>query len=175
MRRTPGKAAAFAAEVPNSSGTPCVGYETLGEFLKHPYLDAVYICTRPGTNLEIGKQVAAAGKACYVEKPVGRCAEETIQLDEVFRAAGLPLYSAYISRAYERTQALKRLLTEGSIGEKLERVQYTLRGSGGARGIDGQGDLPWRLDPESSSGGLFLDVGCHILDRLDYLLGHWKI
>jgi 1,5-anhydro-D-fructose reductase (1,5-anhydro-D-mannitol-forming) len=171
MRRTPGKASEFAAKVLNASGTKCVGYESLQEFLEHPNLDAIYISTRPGTHLEVGKQVAAAGKACYVEKPVGRCAEETIELDKVFREAGLPLYTAYISRAYERTQALKQLLQDDVIGEKLERIQYTLRGSGGARGMDGKGVLPWRLDPESSGGGLLLDVGCHVLDRIDYLCG----
>jgi predicted dehydrogenase len=171
MRRTPGKAVEFAANVPPGqiTGTKCVGYEDLEEFLRHPGLDAVYISTRPGTHLEIGRQVAAAGKACYVEKPVGRCAQETIELNDIFQKAGLPLYTAYISRAYERTQALRKLLAEGAIGEKLQRIQYTLRGTGGAR--DMEGELPWRLDPSQSGGGLLLDVGCHVLDRIDYLCG----
>ncbi|KAL3925364.1 MAG: hypothetical protein SGILL_000450 [Bacillariaceae sp.] len=168
MRRTPGMAEEFAAKVPTTH-TKCAGYDNLSEFLKHPGLDAVYISTRPGTHLKIGRQVAAAGKACYVEKPVGRCAQETSELVRIFQEAGLPLYTAYISRAYERTQAVRNLLQEGAIGDKLKKVSYTLRGTGGARDMNGA--LPWRLDPAQSGGGLLLDVGCHVLDRIDHLCG----
>jgi 1,5-anhydro-D-fructose reductase (1,5-anhydro-D-mannitol-forming) len=167
MRRTPGKAKEYAAkQVP---GGKCVGYEDIDEFLKHPGLDAVYVSTRPGTHLEICKKVAKAGKACYVEKPVGRCAEEAEEINKVFKDAGLKLYTAYISRAYDRTQKVRTLLSEGAIGDTISNVSYTLVGSGGAR--DMTGDLPWRLDAEQSGGGLIMDVGCHVLDRIDYICG----
>jgi predicted dehydrogenase len=170
MRRTPGKASEFAAKVPVKEGQPsCVGYDNLDDFLKHPGLEAVYVSTRPGTHSEIAKKVAEAGLACYVEKPVGRCAAETIEMTEAFGAKGLPLYTAYISRAYERTQAARKLIKDGKIGDKLVGVTYTLRGTGGAR--DMNQDLPWRLDAIQSGGGLIMDVGCHVLDRIDYLCG----
>lgn len=168
MRRTPGKAQEFAQRVPNDN---CKGYENLDAMLQHPGLQAVYVSTRPGTHLEIGKRVAEAGKACYIEKPVGRCAAETQQLQEIFVERGLPLYTAYISRAYERTQALKRLLhQERVLGDRITDISYTLIGTGGARDMEG-GSLPWRLDASQSGGGLIMDVGCHVLDRIDYLCG----
>ena len=173
MRRTPGKASEFAARVPRTgqgSDRGCVGYDNLYDFLKHPGLEAVYVATRPGTHSEIAKKVAEAGLACYVEKPVGRCAAETRELAEAFDAKGLPLYTAYISRAYERTQALRKLLRDGVIGDKLVQATYTLRGTGGARDMTTK-ELPWRLDASQSGGGLIMDVGCHILDRIDYLCG----
>eukprot|EP00980_Cylindrotheca_fusiformis_P030331 scaffold24660_cov147-Cylindrotheca_fusiformis.AAC.3 len=172
MRRTPGKAKEFAKSIPQKQ-PPCEGYETLEEFLQHPNMDAVYVSTRPGTHLEICKAVANAGKACYVEKPVGRCAQETKEIVDLFQAANLPLYSAYISRAYDRTQAVRKLLQdEDAIGNRLTKVSYTLIGSGGARDMgSGDDDLPWRLDPEQSGGGLIMDVGCHIIDRIEYLCG----
>ena len=72
MRRTPGKATEFAKRVPTKEGKPpCVGYNDLDDFLKHPGLEAVYVATRPGTHASIAKKVAEAGLACYVEKPVG--------------------------------------------------------------------------------------------------------
>jgi len=32
-------------------------------------------------------------------------------------------------------------------------------------------DLPWRFKPDISGGGLFVDLGSHQLDFLDYLFG----
>eukprot|EP00527_Entomoneis_sp_CCMP2396_P006501 CAMPEP_0198140386 /NCGR_PEP_ID=MMETSP1443-20131203/3543_1 /TAXON_ID=186043 /ORGANISM="Entomoneis sp., Strain CCMP2396" /LENGTH=387 /DNA_ID=CAMNT_0043802781 /DNA_START=194 /DNA_END=1354 /DNA_ORIENTATION=- len=172
MRRTPGKAKEFAETmVPKENH--CVGYESLDELLKNPKLDAVYVSTRPGAHLEICTKVAAAGKACYVEKPVGRCTEETQAIIDIFAKANLPLYTAYISRAYDKTQAVRNLLMAGDdcpIGDRLTKVSYTLIGTGGARDMDGE-QLPWRLDAEQSGGGLIMDVGCHVLDRIDYLCG----
>jgi 1,5-anhydro-D-fructose reductase (1,5-anhydro-D-mannitol-forming) len=168
MRRTPGKAAEFASKVP---GGNCVGYETLDDLLQHPGLDAIYVSTRPGTHLDICQKVAAAGKDiyCYIEKPVGRCAQETKEIDRICQAQKLPLYTAYISRAYDRTQVIRQLLREGAIGDRLEQVTYKLVGTGGAR--DMNGELPWRLDAAQSGGGLIMDVGCHVVDRIDYLCG----
>ena len=166
MRRTPGKAAEFASKVP---GGNCVGYDDINTFLAHSGLDAVYVSTRPGTHLEICQKVAESGLACYVEKPVGRCAAETEEITNIFSKAGLPLYTAYISRAYDRTQMTKKMLKEGTIGDRIHKVTYKLVGNGGARDMDG--DLPWRLDPSQSGGGLIMDVGCHVLDRIDYLVG----
>lgn len=169
MRRTPGKAADWAKRVP---GGNCVGYDSLEEFLKHrPLLDAVYVATRPGSHLEVCSRVAKAGiKNVYVEKPVGRCAQETKAIIDAFDAIGGKVYTAYISRAYPRTQTVRQLLEDGAIGSKIVSVSYTLRGSGGARDIDGP-ELPWRFDVAQSGGGLIMDVGCHVLDRLDYWFG----
>lgn len=164
MRRTPGKAKEYAEQVP---GGQCVGYDNLDAFLQHPGLEAVYVATQPGTHLEICKAAAAAGKIVYVEKPVGRSAAETASILE---AVGTDkLYTAYISRAYPRTEAVRNLLREGVIGESITSVSYVLRGSGGARDVDGA--MPWRLDAAQSGGGLIMDVGCHVLDRIDWLCG----
>lgn len=167
MRRTPDKAKEFANKVP---GGNCVGYEDIDAFLSHPDLDAVYVSTRPGTHLEICKKVAQAGKSCYVEKPVGRCAEEAEEITKIFRDAKLKLYTAFISRAYDRTLAVRKLLSEGAIGDRIMSVSYSLVGSGGARDMSGD-SLPWRLDAAQSGGGLIMDVGCHVIDRIDYLCG----
>jgi predicted dehydrogenase len=167
MRRTPGKAKEFATQVP---GGNCVGYEDIESFLKHPGLQAVYVSTRPGTHLEICQKVCEAGKICYVEKPVGRCSAETEKIHKLYEANGIKLYTAYISRAYERTQKVRELLSSGVIGDTVQKVTYNLAGTGGARDMTSS-DLPWRLNATESGGGLIMDVGCHVLDRIDYLCG----
>ena len=164
MRRTPDKAKEFAEQVP---GGTCVGYDTLEAFLQHPGLDAIYVATRPGTHLEICKAVAGTGTILYVEKPVGRSAAETANILQTVGSD--KLYTAYISRAYPRTEAVREMLREGVIGDCITSVSYILRGSGGAR--DMEGPSPWRLDAAQSGGGLIMDVGCHVLDRIDWLCG----
>ncbi|KAL7559743.1 hypothetical protein ACA910_003325 [Epithemia clementina (nom. ined.)] len=168
MRRSPGKAAEWAQRM--VPGGQCVGYDNLDDFLRHDGLDAVYIATPPGQHADICRKVAAAGKAVYVEKPVGRCAAETREIVSCMEAAGKPLYTAYISRAYERTQTLRRLLREGYIGARVESVEYKFQGNIVPHGFD-KDSPPWRLIAEQAGGGEVMDIGCHIVDRIDYLCG----
>ena len=87
----------------------------------------------------------------------------------------IQFYPAYVSRAHERTQYIRNeLLQKNVIGEKITSVTYTQRGSSLARGLNDNADdntIPWRLNAEQSGGGLIMDMGCHILDRMDYLFG----
>lgn len=165
MRRTPGKAKEWASRVP---GGACVGYDRLDDFLQHKGMDAVYVATRPGSHLEIIREVVKIStiQAIYVEKPVGRCAAETREIVRLCTTNSKNLYTAYISRAYERTQKVRQLLPK--VG-KLTEIRYSLKGQGGARNMGGQ--VPWRLNPSDSGGGLIMDVGCHVIDRIDYLVG----
>ena len=39
-----------------------------------------------------------------------RCAEETKAITKLFQDANLPFYTAYISRAYDRTELIKQLI-----------------------------------------------------------------
>eukprot|EP00984_Skeletonema_dohrnii_P001779 scaffold586_cov112-Skeletonema_dohrnii-CCMP3373.AAC.25 len=173
------------------------GYDSINEMIAENIneLDAIYIATPPGVHLENVRQIISALddatttrvddandrkqqssrlKAIYVEKPCGRCAWETrIMIDELHHR-NIQFFPAYVSRAHERTQVVlhKLLSNQSIIGDQVTRVQYVQRGSSFARGLDGdEGILPWRLVAEYSGGGLVMDMGCHVLDRIDYLFG----
>jgi 1,5-anhydro-D-fructose reductase (1,5-anhydro-D-mannitol-forming) len=189
--RTPGKAASWAAE---NGGPNCRGYNHLEDFLADDRIDAYYIATPPGQHVYMAMKVANtivkadnAGAAVYIEKPVGRSYEETATISASLQARGIPLYTAYTSRAYPRTVAVKDLLESGRIGQVVN-ITYRLSGldastlnTGTGRVQDGGLDkekepsksrtLPWRLQADVSGGGLFVDVGCHLLDRLDFIAG----
>ena len=168
------------------------GYDNVNEMIAENIneLDAIYIATPPGVHLENVRQIISALddyatttrvddrkqqqssrlKAIYVEKPCGRCAWETrIMIDELHHR-NIQFFPAYVSRAHERTQVLHKLLSNQSIGDQVRKVMYVQRGSSFARGLDGDG-IPWRLVAEYSGGGLVMDMGCHVLDRIDYLFG----
>jgi 1,5-anhydro-D-fructose reductase (1,5-anhydro-D-mannitol-forming) len=188
--RTPGKAATWIAANTNvnvngvSSASNCRSYDQLEEFLKDDRIDAYYIATPPGQHVYMAMKVATVaadtGAAVYIEKPVGRCYDETATISASLQARGIPLYTAYTSRAHPRTVAVKEALESGRIGQ-LVNISYRLSGAaaqqsrGGLQQVEQQQSeshlLPWRLQADVSGGGLLLDVGCHLLDRIDFMAG----
>src|SRR5690606_8197447 len=67
MRRT----AARAEDYAKRHGVPR-WYDDARALVNDPEVDAVYVATPPGAHLEGVKLAAAAGKPCYVEKPMAR-------------------------------------------------------------------------------------------------------
>jgi 1,5-anhydro-D-fructose reductase (1,5-anhydro-D-mannitol-forming) len=117
-------------------------YDDAAALIADPEVDAVYIATPPSTHAPYALQVAAAG---------------------------VPLFVAYYRRSLPRFQRVKALLAEGAIGTPCA-VHMVLCEP------PRPGHLPpskaaWRLDPAIAGAGLFLDLGSHMLDLLDHLLG----
>lgn len=136
--------------------------------IEHRDVDAVYIATPPGCHLEYALAVARAGKPCYVEKPMARHAAECDEMVAAFAAARQPLFVAYYRRALPRFKEVLRLLDTGELGQ-LMAVNYQYQDERRHRAA--QSRPGWRLDPASSGGGLFVDLGSHVLDLLDFILG----
>ncbi|WP_316978911.1 Gfo/Idh/MocA family protein [Shumkonia mesophila] len=138
------------------------------ELIGHPEVDAVYIATPPNAHSDYALMCAAAGKPALVEKPIATHYEEGAVIVEAFRAAGVPLFVAYYRRAMPHFLKVKQVLDEGTIGApRTVHISHFERpaqpGPGGA--------LNWRVDPTVGGGGIFVDIGCHALDFLDYLFG----
>src|SRR5690606_25038932 len=110
-----------------------------------------------------------AGKPVYVEKPMALDAGECTAMLDASRDAGQPLFVAYYRRALPRFLKVRELLAEGAIGQP-RRVRVQLHRTLDPRYAD-PAALPWRVRPELSGGGLFVDLGSHTLDLLDFLLG----
>jgi len=197
MRRTPNAAQKWIQNNKDRLPDSIKGYDNIKDMihdmsLQGRKLDAIYISSPPGSHLENVRSICTAIdtlpsssssktnnnkiKAVYVEKPCGRCAWETNAMIDELKHRNIKFYPAYVSRAHERTQVLQKLLKDGVIGNKVLNVKYTQVGSSLARGLDDtsskkSSDIPWRLNAKYSGGGLIMDMGCHILDRLDYLFG----
>ena len=111
---------------------------------------------------------ALAGKPAYVEKPMARNHAECRAMVDAFAKANLPLFVAYYRRRLPRFVKAKELIDQERLG-KITGIAYRQSFQGHAR-VDPL-NLPWRLQAEHSGGGLFLDIGSHTLDILDFLLG----
>jgi predicted dehydrogenase len=143
-------------------------YDDAGQLIDDPDVDAVYVATPPGTHLEIALRVAAAGKPAYVEKPMARTYGECCTMQEAFRQAGQKLFVAYYRRGLPRFLKAGELLENGRLG-RITGVSY--RQEMAPPSSDSRIRAGWHLQAEQSGGGLFMDVGCHTLDVLDFLLG----
>jgi predicted dehydrogenase len=87
---------------------------------------------------------------------------------DAFREADQPLFVAYYRRALPRFLKVKEVLDSGRLGDVRSVVCRLTRTANPNLNRD---DLPWRLQAEHAGGGLFLDLGCHTLDILDFLFG----
>jgi predicted dehydrogenase len=87
---------------------------------------------------------------------------------DAFAAAGVPLFVAYYRRAMPRFLKVRDLLAAGVIG-RLSGVAIRYAAPRHC-GVDPEAP-EWRLVPEVSGGGLFIDLGSHGLDLIDFLAG----
>ena len=138
------------------------------DIIHHPDVNAIYIATPPGSHLDYALQACAAGKPAYIEKPMARSGAECRVMTTAFDEAGLPLFVAYYRRALPRFLKAKELIADGAIGI-VTSVDYRFA-TPMHRNLDPQ-NLPWRVVAEDAGGGVFLDLGCHTLDILDFMLG----
>lgn len=131
-----------------------------------PEVDAVYVATPPSSHAEYVRRAAAAGKPVYVEKPMGMTALECEGMIRACERGGVPLFVAYYRRLLPRFTKVERILADGTIGEP-RFVRATLRQPAPSeREREG-----WRFDPEIAGGGLFVDLGSHVLDLFDAWFG----
>lgn len=133
--------------------------------VKDEEVDAIYIATPPGSHLEYTRLAAAHGKPVYVEKPMARTYAESQEMIAVCKAAGVPLFVAYYRRALPRFLAVKDLIANGEIG-KVRFVNVVMY----KKAVPAV-EAGWRVVPEISGGGFFVDLASHQLDLLQFYFG----
>jgi predicted dehydrogenase len=138
-------------------------YDDAEALIGDPEVDAVYIATPPYAHKAYTVLCAQAGKPVYVEKPMGMNFAECREMIEACQAAGVPLFVAYYRRSLPRFLKIKELLDTGAIGD-VRGVRMTLY-------MPLPDVFDWHYTPEVGGGGEFVDMGCHTLDFLDYVLG----
>lgn len=164
MRRDPAKVQDYAARHNVPTWTT-----NARELIEHRDVNAVYVATPPSSHAEYVHMAAAAGKPVYVEKPMAMTILECEGMVHACERAGVALFVAYYRRALPRFEFVRELLNGGAVGEvgEPQLVQSTLFQPVPADpGFSG-----WRWDPTVSAGGLFMDLGSHMLDLFDHWFG----
>lgn len=142
-------------------------YDDAEALIHDSEVDAVYIATPPGFHKEYTLAAAKANKPVYVEKPMARNHQECLDMMDSCANRDVPLFVAYYRRAQPRFLKVKEILDSGVIGTVLTTSSIHLK----KPEILQEGQIPWRLQPELSGGGLFFDLASHTLDLLDFLVG----
>ncbi|HOI53818.1 MAG TPA: Gfo/Idh/MocA family oxidoreductase [Phycisphaerae bacterium] len=135
--------------------------------LNHPEVDIVYVATPPSSHRQYVVAAAEAGKHVLVEKPMGLSATEDREMIAVCEAAGVELFVAYYRRFHPHVLKMKELIDSGRIGRPVSAaIEYAQPPAPGTSWGGG-----WRVQPDVSGGGLFVDVVSHRIDLMVYLLG----
>lgn len=164
MRRNGDKAADYARRhnIPR-------WYDDADALINDRDVDAVYIATPPESHKLYTLKAAAAGKPVYVEKPMAMNSGEVHEMISACRKHEVPLFVAFYRRRLPVFVKVKQLIEEGSIGTPRSFTLVLKRDD--SKNIPDPTNLPWRYIPEISGGGIFVDMGSHQLDILDWILG----
>ena len=131
-------------------------------------IDAVVVSTPNKFLAPISIAALKAGKHVLCEKPMGRSADEALQMAAAAQESGRTLKIGFTLRFQPALRKAHELCEQGELGPLfLVRAVY---GHGGRPGYDRE----WRGNPELSGGGELLDQGVHLLDLSRWFLGDFQ-
>ena len=139
----------------------CRPYTGLQELVDDPAVEAVCVVTPSAHHGAPVRAVARAGKPLFCEKPLGRTLQETEELAEEIRRAGIPCQMGFDRRFDPAVARARELIREGAIGRPVYFLSF-------AR--DPFPPPPWACDPQQG-GGLFIDMLLHDFDLARFLMG----
>lgn len=118
-------------------------------------------------HLEMVQAAAAAGKHVFCEKPVGRSPQETVQIEQAVRRAGVLSWVGYNYRWAPVVQFARQLIRDGKLGSITHyRGRFLVD-----YGSHPDGVLSWRFERERAGFGVLGDLMSHVVDLAQMLAG----
>jgi predicted dehydrogenase len=141
-------------------------YTNYTEFLRHPGLDIVSICSPSGLHTQQGCEAARAGKHLIVEKPIDVSLARADELIAACTSANVRLGVIFQSRFLPAAQRIKRAVEAGQFGKLMMGDAY----------------VKWYRTPEYyadswhgtlalDGGGALINQAIHTLDLLQWIMG----
>lgn len=137
------------------------------EVLNHPDVDVVSICAPNFLHAEIGIAAAKAGKAFWIEKPVGRGVAETKAVEEAANESNVVSTIGFNYRHAPAVEKAKQLIAEGKIG-RVTNIRGVFFADYSA---EPNGALSWRFKRSLAGSGVLGDLMGHLVDLVQYLAG----
>jgi predicted dehydrogenase len=130
----------------------------------------VDICTPGDTHAEIAVAALDAGKHVLCEKPMANSVAEAVAMAEAAERAALRGVRAMVGFSYRRVPALglaRDLVAQGRLG----RVHHVRAVYLQDWIVDPAAPLSWRLDKSKAGSGALGDIGAHVVDAAQFILG----
>lgn len=144
-------------------------YSNGDDLINDSDVNAIYVATPPSSHAYYAIKAMQAGKPVYVEKPMAANYAQCLEMIEVSKQTGVPLFVAYYRRTLPGFLKVKELVDEGLIGTPLMITIKLVRAA--LLSETDKLQSSWRVDPETAGGGLFYDLASHQLDFLDFVFG----
>lgn len=154
----------------------CAAVDDYRDILTDSAIDAVIICSETSRHLELVEATTAAGKAVFVEKPLGMGASDAYAMQRAIDEAGVIFQTGHFMRSMPVYRQLKAWVEAGALGA-ITRIRHSNVHQGAIAAIFDPGRGPyadgwlWMTDPALSGCGGFGDLGAHSLDILMWLMG----
>ena len=147
----------------------CRAAGDVASVLAMPDLDAVIVLSQTNRHEALVRQIARAGKHCFVEKPLGIGLADARNMMQTLDAADVIFHMGYFNRTIPAHRLLKRLIAEQAFGA-ISRMRLVFGSPAAINGVF-RGDWEWMADPKQAGVGAFGDLGTHKLDLLLFLVG----
>jgi predicted dehydrogenase len=144
-------------------------YTDYRELLARRDLDAVTISTTHNAHYPIALAALQRGLHVFCEKPLALNAQQTAILAQVAKQARVKTTVAFTNRWVPEAAYARELLHEGVCGEVFHYNACKMASYGGPGS-----SWMWRADPELAGGGVLFDLGCHVIDLAQWLIGPIK-
>ena len=133
-------------------------------------VDLVDICTPGDTHAEIAIAALGAGKHVLCEKPLANSVAEAEAMVAAADRAAAQGVRAMVGFTYRRVPAIalaRSLVADGRLGEvRHVRAHYLQDWL-----ADPEAPLSWRLDKARAGSGALGDIGAHVVDLTQHILG----
>ena len=132
-----------------------------------PDIDVVDICTPNHLHKEMALAAAAAGKHIYCEKPIGLSGGEAHEIWQAAEAAGVRTAMGFNYTCNPMLELAREMIAGGEIGEV-----YNFRGSYQEDYLSNpQTPFSWRCLRSQGGSGALNDLGTHLFQMAEFLLG----
>ncbi|WP_422740787.1 Gfo/Idh/MocA family protein [Micromonospora sp. WMMD729] len=133
-------------------------------------IDVVDVCTPGDSHAEIALAALAAGKHVLCEKPLANTVAEARAMTaaaDTARAAGVRSMCGFNYRRVPAVTMMRQMVAEGRLGV-IRHVRATYLQDWI---VDPQFPLVWRLQKDRAGSGALGDIGAHIIDLTQFVVG----
>ena len=141
--------------------------EDYREVVNRPDIDIVDICTPNFLHTPIAIEAAKAGKQVICEKPLANTLSDAQAMLNAVKKAGVKNMCGFSYRYAPAVTTIRNMVKRGELGEIFHfRAAYQQDWI-----VDPNFPMVWRLKKKHTGSGALGDIGAHIVDLCQYLVG----